>query len=55
MRAYGSKRCLHDCRVYRAGWGRKIRYTVGVKSNKHGRKFSIEPYFNTLKLVGSAP
>jgi hypothetical protein len=44
MKAYGNKRCLHDCRVYRAGDGRKIKYTVGVKSKKYGRRFSIELY-----------
>jgi hypothetical protein len=44
MIAYGSKRCRHDCRVYRAGLGRKILYTVGVKSKKYGRRFRIELY-----------
>jgi hypothetical protein len=42
MRAFGSKRTYHDCRVYRAGNGKKILFTVDVKSKKSGRKFIIE-------------
>lgn len=40
MKAYGSenKRTRHDCRVYRAGGGRKILYTVGVKARKAARR-----------------
>jgi hypothetical protein len=38
MRAYGSKRCYHDCRVYQAGNGKKIKFVVGVKNRKHDRK-----------------
>jgi hypothetical protein len=38
MKAFGSKRTYHDCRVYRAGYGKKILFTTGVKSRKHGRK-----------------
>ncbi len=43
MRAFGSehKRTFHDCRVVSAGGGkgRKIHYTVGVKSRKAGRRW----------------
>jgi hypothetical protein len=39
MKAFGSKRTYHDCRVYRAGNGKKILFTTGVKSKKSGRKF----------------
>jgi len=42
MKAFGSKRCYHDCRVYRAGFGKKILFTIGVKSRKSGRKFNKE-------------
>jgi hypothetical protein len=42
MKAFGSKRAYHDCRVYRAGNGKKILFTVGVKSKKAGRKFNKE-------------
>ena len=43
MRAFGSKRTYHDdCRVYQAGNGKKILFTVGVKSRKAGRKFNKE-------------
>lgn len=42
MKAFGSKRTYHDCRVYRAGNGKKILFTVGVKSRKSGRKFKKE-------------
>ena len=44
MRAYGSKRCYHDCRVVQAGNGKKIKFTVGVKSRKSGRKIEKEQY-----------
>lgn len=37
MRAYGSKRTLHDCRVFQAGFGKKILFTTGVKNKKFGR------------------
>lgn len=44
MRAFGTahKRTRHDCRVYRAGNGRKILYTVGVKARKAGRRWAWE-------------
>jgi hypothetical protein len=38
MKAYGSKRCYHACRVVQAGNGKKIKFVVGVKSRKSGRK-----------------
>ena len=43
MRAFGSqhKRTRHDCRVTLAGRGRKVAYTVGVKSRKAGRRWSL--------------
>jgi hypothetical protein len=41
VKAFGSKRAYHDCRVYRAGRGKKILFTTGVKSRKHGRKTVI--------------
>ena len=31
MKAFGSKRCLHDCRVVQAGNGKKVKFTFGVK------------------------
>jgi hypothetical protein len=40
MKAFGSKRCLHDCRVVKAGNGKKIKFTVSVKNRKAGRKFN---------------
>ena len=42
MKAFGSKRTYRDCRVYRAGNGKKILFTIGVKSKKSGRKFKKE-------------
>ena len=42
MRAYGSKRGYHNCRVVQAGDGKKIKFTVGVKSRKSGRKVDKE-------------
>jgi hypothetical protein len=42
MKAFGSKRTYHDCRVYRAGSGKKILFTTGVKSKKNGRKYDRE-------------
>ena len=44
MRAYGSKRSYHLCRVVQAGNGKKIKFTVGVKSRKSGRKIEKEQY-----------
>lgn len=41
MKAFGSVRCMRDCRVYRAGFGRKVSFTIGVKSKKFGRKWKI--------------
>lgn len=38
MKAFGSKRKHIDVRVYRAGNGKKILYTIGVKSRKLGRR-----------------
>jgi hypothetical protein len=38
MKAFGAKRTYHDCRVYQAGNGKKILFTVGVKNRKLGRK-----------------
>lgn len=38
MKAFGSKRCYHDCRVVRAARGKKILFIVGVKNRKAGRK-----------------
>ena len=43
MKALGSKRTYHDCRVYRAGSNKKVLFTTGVKSKKLGRRFKIEP------------
>lgn len=38
MKAFGNvKRTYHDCRVYRAGSGKKILFTVGIKNRKAGR------------------
>lgn len=42
MKAYGSKRTYHDCRVYRAGRNRKILFTTGVKNRKLNRKLPID-------------
>ena len=42
MKAFGSKRCYHDCRVVQAGNGKKIKFTVGVKNRKSGRKLDKE-------------
>jgi hypothetical protein len=42
MKAFGSKRCYHDCRVVQVGNGKKIKFTVGVKSRKSGRKLDKE-------------
>jgi len=42
MKAFGSKRCLHDCRVVQAGRGKKIKFTIGVKSRKNGRRVDIK-------------
>jgi hypothetical protein len=42
MKAYGSKRGYHDCRVVQAGRGKKIKFTIGVKSRKSGRKVDKE-------------
>jgi hypothetical protein len=39
MKAFGSKRTYHECRVIRAGRGKKILFLVGVKSKKRGRKW----------------
>lgn len=39
MRMFGSegKRTYHDYRVVAAGFGKKIKFTVGVKNRKIGR------------------
>ena len=47
MKAFGSKRTYHDCRVYRAGLGKKTLFTIGVKSKKSGRKFNKETSHET--------
>ena len=49
MRAYGSKRCYHDCRVTQAGNGKKIKFTIGVKSRKNGRKSNFKEQYNEVK------
>ena len=42
MRAYGNiRRTYHNCRVYQAGHGKKIRFTVGVKNRKAERTQAI--------------
>ena len=41
MRAYGSKRCYHRCKVVKAGNGKKIEFTLGVKSRKLGRQLVV--------------
>ena len=39
MKAFGAtKRTYHDCRVYQAGSGKKVKFTVGIKNRKLGRK-----------------
>lgn len=39
MQMFGSevKRTYHECRVVAAGFGKKIKFTVGVKNRKIGR------------------
>lgn len=39
MRMFGTecKRTYHECRVVAAGFGKKIKFTVGVKNRKIGR------------------
>jgi hypothetical protein len=46
MKAFGSKRCRHDCRVIQAGRGKKIKFTIGVKSRKSGRKVDLANKYN---------
>jgi hypothetical protein len=38
MKAFGSARTYSKCRVTRAGFGKKIRVALFVKSRKAGRK-----------------
>lgn len=40
MKAFGSVRAYHKCRVTRAGFGKKIRVAIFVKSRKAGRRCS---------------
>lgn len=42
MRAFGSRRTTGKCRVYRAGWGKKILFTVRVKNRKADRQAKVE-------------
>jgi hypothetical protein len=42
MRAFGSNRSYHLCRVVQAGRGKKIKFTIVVKSRKSGRKIEKE-------------
>jgi hypothetical protein len=37
MKAFGSVRTYHKCRVTRAGFGKKIRVAIFVKNRKAGR------------------
>lgn len=38
MRAFGNiKRTYHECKVYRAGFGKKVRFTIGIKNRKAER------------------
>ena len=39
MKPFGStKRTYHDVRITQAGRGRKIKFTIGIKNRKCGRK-----------------
>lgn len=38
MKAFGSVRTFRDVRVFQAGRGKKIKFTIGIKSRKAGRK-----------------
>lgn len=44
MKAFGLKRTYGDCRVIRAGWGRKIKVKLFVKSHKFGRVVSFKEF-----------
>lgn len=41
MKAFGFKRTMAKCRVYRAGNGKKIAFFIHVKNRKAGRDGSV--------------
>lgn len=50
MLKFGSenKRTYRDCRVYSAGNGKKIKFTVGVKNRKRDRALWVRDVLNQL-------
>ena len=45
-----NKRTYHDCRVYSAGHGKKIKFTIVAKNRKADRKHWIADALDQLSL-----
>jgi len=47
MKAFGFTRTHARCRVYRAGFGKKIAFSIHVKNHKRGRRTESHQEFGS--------